>query len=259
MQIEKLYVYPIKSLRAVSIDTAILTKFGFNYDRTFMILEVHNENGAKSYKNMTVAHYNEMVRFFPEMHLPSDGGKGTISITFKPLDDSEPKKIEMPLEPDTSRLELIDIEMHKSPTRAYRMDDEYNEWLSSCFGYECALAYIGENTREVKMSSTGYKQFGSGGNGVSNSWFSSVSTMASKASGMIMGSGAEEPATIKFSDVAPYLIVSSKSMDDVHRRLPDGEQYDITKFRPNVIVSGADEPWEEDFWAELTIGGKSRI
>jgi len=26
---------------------------------------------------------------------------------------------------------------------------------------------------------------------------------------------------------------------------------DVTKFRPNIVVSGANEPWEEDYWAEL--------
>jgi uncharacterized protein YcbX len=34
---------------------------------------------------------------------------------------------------------------------------------------------------------------------------------------------------------------------------------DITKFRPNIIVSGAEEPWEEDFWTELTVGETIQI
>ena len=29
---------------------------------------------------------------------------------------------------------------------------------------------------------------------------------------------------------------------------------DIEKFRPNIIVSGAAQAWEEDYWAELTLG-----
>ena len=74
-----------------------------------------------------------------------------------------------------------------------------------------------------------------------------------------MGGGEAKPSQIKFSDVAPYLIVSERSMDDVHRRLPEGQKFDITKFRPNVVVSGAQEPWEEDYWGQLTIAGKSKI
>jgi len=29
---------------------------------------------------------------------------------------------------------------------------------------------------------------------------------------------------------------------------------EVTKFRPNIVVSGAETAFEEDFWGELTIG-----
>ena len=256
MQIEKLYVYPIKSFRGVSLDNAIVTKYGFPYDRRFMLLQVTDENGTKVYKNMAVSSFNEMVRFFPDI----DAESNILRILFKPVDGSQDKSIEMPLEPDTSSLEPIDIVMHKAPTQAYKMDDKYSQWLSSCFGYDVVLAYIGEKTRQVRCSALGYKT-GLGveqnGNNNANGWLSSISSIASKASGMLVGE--VQPAEIKFSDVAPYLIVSSRSMDDVHRRLPDGQKFDITKFRPNIVVSGADEPWDEDYWREMTIGGNTSV
>lgn len=254
MKVEKLYVYPIKSFRGVDLDTAVLTKHGFLFDRQFSLLQVIDENGEKTFKNMSVANYNEMVRFFPEILIPEDGdaSKGTIALTFKPIKGGKDTTLDIPLEPDTSNLEVIDMLMHKSPTKAWKMDQKYNDWLSDCFGYDVVLAYIGDNKREVRMSSYGHGKE----SGNANSWLSSISSMASKASEMVMGNKAP---SIRFSDVAPYLIVSSKSMDDVHRRLPEGEQFDITKFRPNVIVSGAEKPWEEDFWAEITIGGEAKI
>jgi uncharacterized protein YcbX len=255
MQIEKLYVYPIKSFRGVSLDKVQVTKNGFAYDRSFMLLQIVEENGDKTFKNMSVANYNEMVRFFPDINTD----KGTITITFKPIDNSEPKSIEIPLEPDTSSLEVIDIEMHMSPTQAYRMDDKYSRWLSECFGYETVLAYIGEKRRQVRCSALGYKT-GLGetnGSNDANGWLSSISSVASKAAGMIMGDS--KPAEIRFSDVAPFLFVSLKSLDDVDNRLPEGQKMDITKFRPNVIVSGAEKPWDEDYWRELTIGGETRV
>ena len=258
MQIEKLYVYPVKSLRGVSINGATLTKFGFPYDRQFCILQVIDENGDKTFKNMSIAHYNEMCRFFPDINY----SKNTMTITHHPIDNGEQKSIDIPLEPDTSDLEEMDVLMHKSPTKAFRMDAKYNDWLSSCFGYETVLAYIGDNRREVRMSAMGYKSLnpeGADTNSGASSWLSSITSIASTATGMIMGNGSEKPSEIKFSDVAPYLFVSSKSMDDVHTRLPAGEDFDITKFRPNVIVSGAEEPWAEDYWGELTIAGKSKV
>jgi uncharacterized protein YcbX len=58
---------------------------------------------------------------------------------------------------------------------------------------------------------------------------------------------------ITFADCAPYLIISEKSVDNVSARLPDGEEMDRTKFRPNIVVSGAEEAFEEDFWGALTV------
>ena len=254
MQIEKLYVYPIKSFRGVSLDKVQVTKNGFTYDRSFMLLQIVDDNGNKTYKNMSVANFNEMVRFFQEI----DVDKGTMTITFKPIDNSEPKSIELPLEPDTSSLEVIDIEMHLAPTQAYKMDDKYSQWLSECFGYECVLAYIGEKRRQVRCSALGYKTgIGETNGNDANGWLSSISSVASKATGMIMGES--KPAEIRFSDVAPFLFVSSKSLDDCDNRLPEGQKMDITKFRPNVIVSGAEKPWDEDYWSELTIGGETKV
>ena len=34
---------------------------------------------------------------------------------------------------------------------------------------------------------------------------------------------------------------------------------DISKFRPNIIVEGADEEYEEDFWGEIQIGDNAVI
>lgn len=258
MKIEKLYVYPIKSFRGVEVDSATLTKHGFPYDRSFLVLQAVDENGAKSHKNMSVANFNEMVRFFPSFNFSKEGDESetTITITHKPLDGSKPKSIDIPLTPDVSNLEEIDIVMHLSATKAYRMEDKYNEWLSSCFGYDCILAYISDNLREVRMSAGKHKESTNGSNGSSNGWLSSFT---SKATEFIMGSGPEEVNGIRFSDVAPYLFVSRKSMEDIDHRLPDGEAFDITKFRPNVIVSGADKPWDEDFWGELTIGEHAKV
>ncbi|KAJ6172390.1 hypothetical protein N7470_001457 [Penicillium chermesinum] len=65
---------------------------------------------------------------------------------------------------------------------------------------------------------------------------------------------------ITFADCAPYLVISQASVDNVSARLPDGHQMDPTKFRPNIVVSGAEEAFEEDFWTELVIGpNKARL
>lgn len=64
---------------------------------------------------------------------------------------------------------------------------------------------------------------------------------------------AQHEDRITFADCAPYLVISETSVDNVSARLPDGENMDRTKFRPNIVVSGAGEAFEEDFWGALTV------
>ncbi|KAJ5447799.1 Patatin-like serine hydrolase [Penicillium cf. griseofulvum] len=61
---------------------------------------------------------------------------------------------------------------------------------------------------------------------------------------------------ITFADCAPYLVISETSVDNVSARLPAGEEMDRTKFRPNIVISGAREAFEEDFWGALTVGAQ---
>ena len=58
---------------------------------------------------------------------------------------------------------------------------------------------------------------------------------------------------ITFADMAPYLVVTEESLHDVSARLAEGVEMDVTKFRPNIVLSGSAEPWEEDFWGGLKI------
>jgi glycine hydroxymethyltransferase len=60
-------------------------------------------------------------------------------------------------------------------------------------------------------------------------------------------------ARIGFADCAPFLVISQTSVEDVSGRLAGEEGVDVTKFRANIVVSGAERAFEEDFWAELEV------
>lgn len=221
----------------------MVSKHGFLHDRRFMILQVLEDG---SLKNMHVAYFPEMVLFYTDITIPEDdnAGHGRITVTFRPP-GAEEKHLDIPLTHDTAGLETIEVNMHRSPTKAYNMGAAYNDWLSSCFGYNVVLAYLGEHYRSVLMTADRKQQ-------PADSWFSSItSRLPTAVSNVIAPHGKDE---ITFADCAPYLVVSETSMKDVSNRLPDGEEMDITKFRPNIIVSGAAEEWEEDYWAELMLG-----
>lgn len=57
---------------------------------------------------------------------------------------------------------------------------------------------------------------------------------------------------VSFADGFPFLIVQTGSLDDLNQRLQT--PVSITRFRPNLVISGAD-PWAEDHWQQLETCG----
>ena len=106
------------------------------------------------------------------------------------------------------------------------------------------------------------KRMDKGSNTKSNTWGSWVSraveavpaSLGSMSSQRSQTAGSGEGIT--FADMAPYLVVTEESLHDVSARLGEGVEMDVTKFRPNIVLSGSGEPWEEDFWGGLTIIAK---
>ena len=205
-----------------------------------MILKVHPDH----YENMLVSSFPSMTLFLTDIVFPEDdaSGVGQIIVSYKPPEENKSKTINIPLRPNTSDLETFDVTMHESPTRAYKMDLQYNNWFSSCFGYDVILAYLGENLRPVLFPAvTAGPSKGT--------WLWNISSNIP-----IIGSSKDVKEQITFADCAPYLVVSETSLQNVSARLPDGEEMDISKFRPNIIVEGAESAWEEDFWGMVRLG-----
>ena len=63
---------------------------------------------------------------------------------------------------------------------------------------------------------------------------------------------------VSFADGYPVLLTSTSSLEELGRWLAeDGEQpVPMTRFRPNVVVTGA-PPWAEDRWRRIRIGAVS--
>lgn len=270
MKIDKIYVYPVKALRAVELEEVQVTKHGFPHDRRFMMLHVQQDanNNTTTYKNIAVAHYPQSVLFFPTI----DSAAGILTVTYKPP-NSPSKSVDFPLAPHTDDLEVVEVTMHGSPTPAYKMPQKYNDWFSACYGFDVILVYLGPHYRPVLMSTSPNvlrpfsKNDDNNNNNSSksknnNGWLSSLTSSLTPSSFLTADSSSKstkDEQLLTFNDCAPYLIASTKSMEDVTSRLPASEasHLDIIKFRPNIIISGASEAWEEDFWSQLAIRSSS--
>jgi uncharacterized protein YcbX len=211
---------------------------------------LQDDNGGRKLKNMHVVHVPEMSLFLTKLVVPSDIERrdGKIIVTYQTPPVSEGKgrtKIEVPLQPDIDDLEEVDIVMHSTSTTGYDMGSHYNDWFSENFGYPVMLVYIGHNRRRVLGSMAPHAWETAGGGG---GWLSSIT------SNIPYLGKKEDEGIITFADCAAYLVISETSRQDVSSRFAEGFEVDVTKFRPNIVVSGAETAWEEDYWGELTVG-----
>lgn len=105
--------------------------------------------GGGGWENMLVGKISEMALFTQQLrHRPDDGVPVAVVVSFggggkKGWDGRKKEvKLEVALEPDTQGLELIDVVLHGSGTKAYRMGERYDSWFSECFGYEVSLFHF---------------------------------------------------------------------------------------------------------------------
>jgi uncharacterized protein YcbX len=60
----------------------------------------------------------------------------------------------------------------------------------------------------------------------------------------------------KFADFMPVQVSNQRSIEELNRRLKavGEEEITIERFRPNIVVEG-EEPWYEDVWKTIRVGG----
>ncbi|CAI6335102.1 unnamed protein product [Periconia digitata] len=234
LKISQILVYPIKSLRPTQLTSALATQYGFLHDRVFMLLKVTPDGR----ENMAISKFPEMSRFLTSMHL-DESGNGFVKVTFHLVGNSNHlRTLEIPLSPDVENLQDIEINLEGSPTKALQMQDTVNKWFSECFGYEVVMAFLGDNKRGTRFQDMLAPA------PAPNTWLPSI---------LLKKPASPQSKSLTFADCAPYLVVSATSLDDVSSRLPDGQEMDVTKFRPNIVLSGASKAWEEDYWRCIKI------
>ncbi|KFY50605.1 hypothetical protein V496_09281 [Pseudogymnoascus sp. VKM F-4515 (FW-2607)] len=261
MKVTQLYIYPVKSLRGIALPSATVVGTGLENDRTFMLLRVEGgETTPRKLNNMSVSRVTEMALFKTALVQSSEGDGDSFeqfTVTYAgPSSSLPPTTITIPFVPDTENLEMIDVVMHKSPTQAYDMGAEYNSWFSAQFGYEVVLAYIGNMRRPVLGS-----LWPSAAQSAVTSATRSVSRyLSSYLPSSIVAKGEESrPPGITFADIAMFLIVTEESLAEASSRLPEGMEMDIRKFRPNIVLSGAEGAWYEDLWGQINIESKDGV
>jgi len=96
-------------------------------------------------------------------------------------------------------------------------------------------------------------------NAVLSDWFGRPAKLVHMDARARRAEGAEwagAPAPVAFADGFPALITTTGSLADLNRTLvaKGQEPVGMDRFRTNVLIS-CDEPWQEDFWEAIEIGG----
>ncbi|KAK6503229.1 hypothetical protein TWF481_008258 [Arthrobotrys musiformis] len=265
MKIKELYVYPVKSLRGCSVPTATLTPYGLKHDRKYMIVRVtpSPDSTSPTYESQYVGRVDSLCLFSASI-LPDYENAKVVRVTYNtPSSNDENPYVEFPIAADYKSLKKVDLSIHLSNCVGYDMGSEYEEFFTKYLGYPAKLVYVGDATREVKGNLapnqthlTKENDFDGGGKG----WF--IFGFFTWVLWCLLGWGRGAKYTIQFADVAPVLVASTVSLEELNSGKREDEKelvLDITKMRPNIVLepSAPEEmvPFEEDYWAELKVGG----
>lgn len=138
MKISQLFIYPIKSLRGISLTSAVVTDRGLQNDRRWMIVDDKN-------KFLT-------LREFPKMTLLKVGLQKN-GLLVESLEQPG-SNLEIPFQPDFDSLESVTI--WNATVEAKRVGKFADDWFSDRLGTNCKLVFMPENSLRPVDTTSGY-------------------------------------------------------------------------------------------------------
>jgi uncharacterized protein len=128
--LSNIFIYPIKSLGGISVDSSFAGDRGIKYDRRYLLVDKYGTFLTQ--------------RDFPQM--------AQLKLTF--LDNSfqvsnlkNNKIIIVPLEPDLS--EKIEVQIWDDRCSAIKMSNELNQWFSDALEINCSLVYMPDDEKRI--------------------------------------------------------------------------------------------------------------
>lgn len=129
LTVSELYIYPIKSLGGIALNSASLLERGFEHDRRWMLVNANNEF-------LTQREITAMA--FLKVQLTEQG----LFIT----NISKPgEELFVPFEPTVAETEMVTV--WSSRCRGQRVSDAADAWFSKQLGFTAKLFYMPDTTR----------------------------------------------------------------------------------------------------------------
>jgi len=213
--ISQLLLYPVKSLGAISVSEAIVETRGFRHDRRFMLVKpIINDDGFAAGLMMTQREHTEMALVDVAF-----GEHETLRFWHR---NTPNDVLAVPLTPARTGEVLVVNVWDSADFVAPTVSKEADEWFSRVLQTPCRLVYMTDTTERTITSR--YRQ----------------------------PDDHNPSAMVSFADGFPYLTASLESLAELNRRLE--EPVEMARFRPNIVVEGANGPHDEDAWAHFRVG-----
>ena len=128
--LSEIYIYPIKSLGGISVDSAIAEARGLKYDRRFLLVD---ENAMF----MT-------QRDFPQLTLLklsfSESG-------FEVLNTKDNSRLIIPFESDSNK--NISVTIWDDVCKAVKVGKDFDDWFSNAINKKCSLVYMHDDEKRI--------------------------------------------------------------------------------------------------------------
>ncbi|KAJ1453667.1 MOSC N-terminal beta barrel domain-containing protein [Pelagophyceae sp. CCMP2097] len=237
-RIVELRIYPIKSCGAVSLESCRLGQTGLENDRVFAVVD---ENGIVQ----TQRQRRLLATVRPKLDVNAD------TMTLSCAANSVP--------PLTVSLSGRGCAKGIAKTRSglempvFQYDDAVSRWLTSILSPSPGVAI--KDGAAITVNGGVFGLFAKPPK-FHLVRFDAEAGVERRVLDFIGGDFAKPEDVIAFPDLFPLLLTCTESLDEVNKRLPAGATpAPMDRFRPNIIVSGASEAFDEDAWAVVDVCG----
>ncbi|XP_030474904.1 molybdenum cofactor sulfurase [Syzygium oleosum] len=220
IHVKSIIIYPIKSCTGFSVESWPLSSTGLLHDREWLLKSLAGEI-------LTLKKVPELcsISAFVDLNL-------ALLIVESPRCK---EKLVINIKSDSFHHTEEEIGLHAQRYVVHSYDEDVNTWFSNATGRPCILLRSSSSNHHIHFKRE-----------------NSVDMCR------------DVKSRLNFSNEAQFLLISEESMSDLDSRVKSNAKnvargaslnMSSNRFRPNLVVAGA-EPYAEDTWKNLRIGGK---
>nr|CAG8485448.1 6159_t:CDS:2 [Entrophospora candida] len=217
MEVSSIFIHPVKSCRGIELKESKVNKYGFKYDRFWIIVDENN-------RFITQRNEPKLALLKPIIK-ESEG-----LLVIKNVKNN--KELELELNPNQKNYSKLQVKVWEDNVAAYDCGEEANIWINSFLvsegvdGIKAKICFKDpDEIRNIRRNLPPKDEF--------------VKIYHN--------------LEVSFSDATPFLIITQESLSDLNSRLVN--PVETRNFRPNIVVKGCKKAYEEDTWKKILIGG----